>query len=200
MRYFSAKSVFYLQQLQPIPIKTGLKYTHSKPFSALHSSTMYSHISQINAITPTIYLQLLRRLISSKDKSLKQVKQMKRLLTMMTLSMSALLAGNAMAAPSHEHQNRYDRYEQNRWNHHNDRYDKGWNNNHNDRWNNRVNPSREWRSGQYLPNQFNSSRYAINHKNYRQLPNPGRYQQWYKINGDFVLVNERNNRIVRIIG
>jgi len=32
------------------------------------------------------------------------------------------------------------------------------------------------------------------------LPKPGKYQQWYKVNGDYVLVNERNNRIIRVIG
>ena len=80
-----------------------------------------------------------------------------------------------------------------RWNN-NDRYD------HNNNYSNRVNPRREWRSGQYLPSQFSSSRYHVNYKNYRQLPKPGKYQQWYKVNGDYVLVNERNNRIVRVFG
>ncbi len=32
------------------------------------------------------------------------------------------------------------------------------------------------------------------------LPNTGRYQQWYKVNGDYVLINERTQRIIRIIG
>lgn len=122
---------------------------------------------------------------------------MKKILTAMTLSLSAVVATSAMAHDYHQNDNRWNnnaRYHQdnNRWNN-NDRYDRY------DRYN-RVNPSREWRSGQYLPNQFNSSHYRINYKNYRQLPKPGRYQQWYKVNGDYVLVNERNNRIIRVIG
>ena len=121
---------------------------------------------------------------------------MKKVLTAITLSLGALVATSAMA---HDyHQNDHDRYQQNHWDHKNDNR---WNNNDRyDRNNYRVNPSREWRSGQYLPNQFNSSRYHVNYKNYRQLPKPGKYQQWYKVNGDYVLVNERNNRIIRVIG
>jgi len=121
---------------------------------------------------------------------------MKKVLTAITLSLTAVVATSAMA---HDyHQNDHDRYQQNHWDHKNDnRWD---NNDRYDRNNYRVNPSREWRSGQYLPNQFNSSRYHVNYKNYRQLPKPGKYQQWYKVNGDYVLVNERNNRIIRVIG
>ncbi|WP_089606312.1 RcnB family protein [Acinetobacter piscicola] len=126
---------------------------------------------------------------------------MKKVLTAITLSLSALVATSTMAASHDNHQDRYDRYQQNYWDH---KHDNRWNNNDRydkyDRYNNRVNPSREWRSGQYLPSQFSSSRYHVNYKNYRQLPKQGRYQQWYKVNGDYVLVNERNNRIIRVIG
>jgi Ni/Co efflux regulator RcnB len=66
--------------------------------------------------------------------------------------------------------------------------------------NKRVNPSRDWRSGQTLPRGYDSSRYHVSDREARRLPNTGRYQQWYKVNGDYVLVNERNNRILRIIG
>ena len=42
---------------------------------------------------------------------------------------------------------------------------------------------------------YDSSRYHVSDREARRLPNTGRYQQWYKVNGDYVLVNERNNRI-----
>ncbi len=118
---------------------------------------------------------------------------MKNLLTVITLSMSALVATSAMA----DHDSRYDnnhRYNQSHWDHKNDHR---WNNNNHPSYH--ANPSRNWRAGQYLPNQFNSSRYHVNYKNYRQLPKPGRYQQWYKVNGDYVLVNQRNHQIIRVI-
>lgn len=121
---------------------------------------------------------------------------MKNVLTAITLSMSALIATSAMA----DHDSRYDynhRADRSHWDHKNDHR---WNNdNRNHQANNRVNPSREWRSGQYLPSQYSASRYHVNYRNYRQLPQPSRYQQWYKVNGDYVLVNERNNRIIRVI-
>ena len=65
---------------------------------------------------------------------------------------------------------------------------------------NQVNPSRHWRSGQYLPNQFNQSRFRISDRDAKRFGKTGRNEQWYKINGDYVLVNERNNKIIRIIG
>ncbi|OTG63809.1 RcnB family protein [Acinetobacter silvestris] len=125
---------------------------------------------------------------------------MKKVLTAMALSLSAMIATSAIAAPQDYQDNRhysqpshwnnqYNQQNNNRYEH--DRYDRD---------HRRVNPSREWRTGQYLPNQFSSSRYQINYKNYRHLPKPGRYQQWYKINGDYVLVNERNHQIIRIVG
>ena len=63
-----------------------------------------------------------------------------------------------------------------------------------------IHASRQWRTGQELPRQFSSSRYEVNHNELRRLPKVGRNQQWLKINGDYVLVNERNDRILRIIG
>lgn len=132
---------------------------------------------------------------------------MKSVLTAIALSLSALVATSAMAAPNDYNRDHNNRYQQNHWDHKNDhrwnndnRHNNQHNNQYNNQHNNRVNPSREWRSGQYLPSQFSSSRYQVNYKNYRQLPKPSKYQQWYKVNGDYVLVNERNNRIIRIIG
>ena len=137
----------------------------------------------------TVYPKLLSNLITSKDNSSIQVNQMKNILTTLTLSMSALIATSAMAAPHDYHRNDHNRYQQSH------KYDNRWNNNNH--YDNRVNSSQRWRSGQHFPTQFNSSRYHVNYKNHHQLPKPGRYQQWYKVNGNYVLVNERNNRIIR---
>lgn len=111
---------------------------------------------------------------------------MKKILTAITLSLGALMATSAMASPQHHDA---------RWDH---RDDHRWNNDHHTS-NKRVNPSRDWRSGQYLPRGYDSSRYHVSNREARRLPTTGRYQQWYKIHGDYVLVNERNNRILRIV-
>ena len=120
---------------------------------------------------------------------------MKKIITTIALSLSALMATSAMAASDHRYddQQRYHNHTQdNRWNNNNNHYD-------HDRYDNkRVNPSRDWRVGQTLPRQYSSSRFQVSDREARRLAKIGRYQQWYKVNGDYVLVNERNNRILRI--
>lgn len=126
---------------------------------------------------------------------------MKKILTTIALSLSVLMATSAMAAPDHrydDHQ-RYNhapskpvKQDDHRWDN-NNRYD------HNRYDNKRVNPNRDWRAGQNFPRVFSSSSYKVSDREARRLPNTGRYQQWYKVNGDYVLVNERTDRIVRII-
>ncbi len=126
---------------------------------------------------------------------------MKKVLTTIALSLSALMATSAMAAPDH-------RYDDHRYNHVPSHQDKRWDNNnrynhnrydHNRYDNKKVNPSRDWRAGQNFPRVFSSSSYKVSDREVRRLPNTNRYQQWYKVNGDYVLVNERTDRIVRII-
>lgn len=53
-----------------------------------------------------------------------------------------------------------------------------------------------WQSGQYFPQHKNYV--AIDHHRVRHLPQPGRYQRWYRINQQYVLVNTRDHRIVRV--
>jgi Ni/Co efflux regulator RcnB len=120
------------------------------------------------------------------------VKDMKKILTTIALSLSALMATSAMAAPDH----RYDDHQ--RYNHaQQNKHDSRWDNNN--RYDNkRVNPSRDWRKGQTLPRQYSSSRFQVSDREARQLPKSSRNQQWYKVNGDYVLVNERTNRIISI--
>ena len=126
---------------------------------------------------------------------------MKKVLTTIALSLSALMATSAMAAPDH-------RYDDHRYQQAHSQHDQRWDNNNrydhnrydNNRYDNkRVNPSRDWRAGQNFPRVFSSSNYKVSDREARRLPNTNRYQQWYKINGDYVLVNERTDRIVRII-
>ena len=129
---------------------------------------------------------------------------MKKVFTAIAISMSALLATSAMAAPNDHRDNRYQPKPHAQWN--NDHKDKRFDDRrHDSRYNNNghfnsVNPSRQWRTGQELPRQFTSSRFEVNKNELKRLPKASRNQQWYKINGDFVLVNEKNDRIVRIIG
>lgn len=119
---------------------------------------------------------------------------MKKLISVLALSLGVLSATSTMAGSQYSH------YDEHRY-HSQDRHH--WDNNQwNDRYQQqkRVNPSRDWRAGQKFPRAFDNNRYEISHRDSNRLNRPGRYQQWYKINGDYVLVNERSNRIIRIVG
>ncbi len=59
--------------------------------------------------------------------------------------------------------------------------------------------NQKWRSGQYLPNNYQSSRFAVDHRKYRQLSQPGRGQKWYKVQNSYVLVNTKNHLIIRVL-
>ncbi len=123
---------------------------------------------------------------------------MKKILTAALFALTGLSAASAMASPDHRfddnrYSNAYTQNHQQHWNNSDSRhYDGRYSNNN-------VNPSRHWRVGQTLPRTFDSSRYKVSDREARRLPNTGRYQQWYKINGDYVLVNQRSDRILRIM-
>lgn len=152
-----------------------------------------------------LYHQSLANVYLSNQDIYAEVKAMKTalktLLTTVALSMSALIASSAMAAPQHDPRYNNQHAPQAHWN---NKDNHKWNDDHrrNDdkRYNQRtVNPSRDWRVGQTLPRQYDSRGFKLSDRDARRLPNTGRNQQWYKVNGDYVLVNERNNKIIRII-
>lgn len=116
---------------------------------------------------------------------------MNKLIASLTLFVSGLVATSAMAAPYDHHRHLPGKPTPAHWSQH-DRYEHKMPAH-------KVNPSRHWRSGQVLPSQFNNKRYALSSWEARKLPKAGPNQQWYKINGDYVLVNERSNRIMRIM-
>lgn len=131
---------------------------------------------------------------------------MKKLFTAIAISMSALMATTAMAAPQHSQDHRDSRYQSSKaaphWNnkHQDARFDRHDRFERNDRSRTSINPSREWRTGQTLPRQYSTARFEANRDQVKRLPKAGRNQQWYNIGGDYVLVNERNDRILKIIG
>ena len=55
------------------------------------------------------------------------------------------------------------------------------------------------RVGQTLPRAYDSKRFEVNSRDARGLAKAGKNQQWYKVNGDYLLVNEKSNRILRVI-
>lgn len=56
-----------------------------------------------------------------------------------------------------------------------------------------------WQEGYVMPQHYRGNSYKVDYKN-NNLPKPGRNEQWYKINNDYILVNSDDNSIVRIRG
>lgn len=123
---------------------------------------------------------------------------MRILLTTITLSFSAFITSSVIAAPQYDprfnhkspppaHWNSNDKNNNDRHEYTNNRFDQK-----------RVNPSRDWRVGQKLPRIYHSSRYKVDDRDIRRPNKANRNTAWYKINGDYVLVNTRTNNIIRI--
>ena len=56
-----------------------------------------------------------------------------------------------------------------------------------------------WQAGYVMPQHYRGNSYKVDYKD-NNLPRPGRNEQWYKINNDYILVNSDDNSIVRIRG
>ena len=56
-----------------------------------------------------------------------------------------------------------------------------------------------WQAGYVMPQHYRGNGYKVDYKG-NNLPRPGRNEQWYKINNDFILVNSDDNSIIRIMG
>ena len=121
---------------------------------------------------------------------------MNKVLTTIAISLSALIATSAMAAPQHDARFQTKPPAPAHWN------DNGKHSNYKDqhRYNQKhINPSRDWRVGERFPRMFDSNRYKVDYRDTRHLSKPSRNQSWYKVNGDYVLVNTKNEKIIRIV-
>lgn len=56
-----------------------------------------------------------------------------------------------------------------------------------------------WQPGYVMPQHYRGNGYKVDYKD-NNLPKPGRNQQWYKINNDYILVDTDSNSIVSIRG
>lgn len=122
---------------------------------------------------------------------------MRNILSTIALSLSALITTSAMAAQQHD--SRFNHQPPAHWSS-NDKYPSKQHWNNDNRYNShRVNPSRDWRVGQPLPRQYDSSRYKVDYRESKHLKKPKKNEAWYKVNGDYVLVNTKSDKIIRII-
>ena len=129
---------------------------------------------------------------------------MKTLISTLVLAVSAvMLSVSATAAPHHHHsQVRYVQHDKKsshhqhkheRYHTHSQRYDRHRYDNYR-----QFKPTRDWRVGMTIPYRYQSQQYRIDHRHHR-LGKPNKNQQWLRINGDYVLVNVKNQKVVRLL-
>lgn len=99
---------------------------------------------------------------------------MRKLATAIILATSGIIATSAMAAPHDNH----DRSPQKVV--------------HQDK-------KQNWRPGQAVPKQYNSARYKVDHRDHKRLHKPGPGQHWIKANGHYVLINDHNHKIIKVV-
>lgn len=62
-----------------------------------------------------------------------------------------------------------------------------------------IHPSRDWKVGQKVPSQYQTSNYKVDYSKHKKLHQPARNQQWFKVNNDYVLTNVISHSILKII-
>ena len=124
---------------------------------------------------------------------------MKKTLALLAIFFSAMLTTQvSLAGPNHDHGRGGDRGYNKRFNdsqrddddlreHRKEREERGFQ---------RLQQHR-WQTGYVMPQHYRGNSYKVDYKN-NNLPKPGRNQQWYKINNDFILIDQGNNSIVSI--
>ena len=97
---------------------------------------------------------------------------MKKVLGAITIALSALITTSAMAD----------------WDHGRDHHRAA------------VQERIEWREGVVLPDRYHDSRYYVDdYHAYKNLHKPGKFERWYKVDGRYVLVNERTHHVIHVV-
>lgn len=122
---------------------------------------------------------------------------MKKILTVLTLSISALLISNFVSAAPfsddskrHEPRDRWSRddvSDQDIQDRRKSREERGF----------KRLQEHKWQTGYVMPQHYRGNSYKTEYKDHN-LSKPGRNQQWYKVNNDFILVDSDSNSIIKI--
>ena len=60
-------------------------------------------------------------------------------------------------------------------------------------------PADHWRVGDRMPDEHFHQASVVDYRHYKKLPRPGRYQQWYKVHGEYVLMNTKTHHVIRVV-
>ncbi|CAB3767199.1 hypothetical protein LMG29542_05547 [Paraburkholderia humisilvae] len=61
-------------------------------------------------------------------------------------------------------------------------------------------PHRDWHKGQQVPREYRDHNFMLDNWKDHKLTAPPRGQQWLGVNGDYVLVNRNNWKVVKVVG
>lgn len=124
----------------------------------------------------------------------------------LTALTTAVISVSALAAPNHDHQYNHDhsKYQQSHWQQHpsssqyrpNHQYQQHPHYGHQQNQNQYAN---RWKTQHQLPRMYQNSSYRVTSYQRHQLSKPARNQQWYKVDGYYLLTNVNNNMIVKVI-
>lgn len=62
-----------------------------------------------------------------------------------------------------------------------------------------LQPRYDWKAGHRIPAQYQAKNYQVNYKQSAKLNKPGKNQQWIKVNGDYVLINTQNYKVLKVV-
>ncbi|RKG33139.1 hypothetical protein D7V21_09945 [Acinetobacter guerrae] len=113
--------------------------------------------------------------------------KMNKWISTIIFSMSGLLATTAMAAPHDPHSKHYVHQSQAEIHHSNHAKVQ------------KLEPSRDWRIGQTMPRQYQLARYQVDYRSHKHLSQPKRGQQWYQVNGKYVLASQHDHKILKML-
>lgn len=62
-----------------------------------------------------------------------------------------------------------------------------------------LKPSKDWKIGHKVPSQYQTSSYKFNQNQNKHLSKAGKNQHWIKVNGDYILINDKTHNIIKIV-
>ncbi|MEG0487104.1 MAG: RcnB family protein [Acinetobacter sp.] len=124
---------------------------------------------------------------------------MKKIFSAITVSLSMVMAAStAMAAPQ-DHANHHDKamptqQHKNTQQHHD---------NHGadvKRVATQNKAQHHWNAGNKFPHEYRGAGYKVNYQHNKKLSKPGKNQQWYKTDNQYVLVDTATYAIIKVLG
>ncbi|WP_089606311.1 RcnB family protein [Acinetobacter piscicola] len=61
-------------------------------------------------------------------------------------------------------------------------------------------PHHNWNTGNKFPNDYRGAGYKVNYQHNKKLSKPGKNQQWYKADNQYVLVDTTTYVILKVLG